>query len=108
MKLIECVDKVLERNQMDKYGLFLKSQILNSIGNYEEAIKCCEQALDDKSINLAYGDFISPFALTIKGNSLCNLRKYNEAIECYEKGFRNKSKLSILSYMLQKEHYFSK
>ena len=86
MRLLECIDKALEINPMDKkYALALKGEILNSIGKYEEAIKCYDKAIDEKSRHVWYDDWSGAYALTLKGNALSSLGKYEEAIKCYDK-----------------------
>lgn len=54
-----------------------KGNALNVQGNYEEAIKCY-----DKAIEL---DPNYTFAWSGKGNALSNLGKFEEAIICYDK-----------------------
>jgi tetratricopeptide (TPR) repeat protein len=68
-----------------KYAMTLKGEILNSIGKYEEAIRCYDKALDEKLRHVWYDDWSGAYALTLKGNALSSLGKYEEAIRCYDK-----------------------
>ncbi len=109
-KAIECVNKALEVNPMDKkYILALKGEILNSIGKYEEAIKCYDKVIDEKSTRYAsYDDWSNAYALILKGNALSNLGKYEEAIKCYDKSLEINPNNPILILINKSGILFSK
>ncbi len=63
--------------------LFHKGNSLDSLGKYNEAIKCLDEAikLNPKDEKVWFN----------KGNSLNSLGKYNEAIKCLDEAIKIKS-----------------
>ena len=91
-----------------KYALALKGEILNSIGKYEEAIKCYDKVIDEKSRYASYDDWSNAYALILKGNALSNLGKYEEAIKCYDRALEINPNNPILILINKSEILFSK
>ena len=74
----DLMDKILTTGHDQQFASFYKAYALDELGRYEEAITCCEDALD---IDPKYVR-----ALNCKGLILYDrLSKYPEALECYNK-----------------------
>ena len=91
-----------------KYTLALKGEILNSIGKYEDAIKCYDKVIDEKLKYASYDDWSNAYALILKGNALSNLGKYEDAIKCYDKSLEINPSNPILILVNKSGILFSK
>src|SRR5262249_20042287 len=80
---MKCADKALEAHPMDKYALVLKGEVLNSLAEHIEAIKCYDKVICKDDV--PGQDSWHHYALTLKGNALSSLGKYDEALICYDK-----------------------
>ena len=81
---MKCADKALEIDPTDKYALTLKGEILNSLAQYDDAIKCYDMTICKNG-----KDSWHNYVLTLKGNALSNLGKYDEAVLCYLKSLEH-------------------
>jgi tetratricopeptide (TPR) repeat protein len=80
----QCYARSLELNPSDASVWIRKGDILRqlhhpeeSIQCFDEAIRCCEEALE--------ADECRQLAWTLRGSSLASLYRHEEAIQCYEK-----------------------
>jgi len=66
-----------ERNELEWWEWVNKAGSLNTLGRYEEGMRCCDKALELDPRNA--------MAWNSKGSSLDNLGRFDEAILCFDK-----------------------
>jgi tetratricopeptide (TPR) repeat protein len=80
-KRIELLERLPENDQIR----LLKANQLNELGRYEEAIECCDKAIEQ----FPNSKYLEKGIQNEKGEALENLGRYEEAIECWDKNIKH-------------------
>ena len=86
-EILEILDKILKINPDSTKGWFFKAVAFNRLKRYDEALECCDKAieLDEKNRNP-----YSWYPISQKGIILSHLERYDEALECFDKAIEMK------------------
>jgi tetratricopeptide (TPR) repeat protein len=80
-KTIELLERLPENDQIR----LLKANILNKLGRWEEAIECCDKAIEQ----FTNSKYLEKGIQNEKGEALNSLGRYEEAIECWDKNIKH-------------------
>jgi tetratricopeptide (TPR) repeat protein len=84
-KQIELLERLPENDQTR----LLKASILNDLGEYEEAIECCDRTVEQFPYSTRFDEGVQ----SVKAEALEKLGRHEEAIKCWDKNIKHFEKV---------------
>ncbi len=89
-RAIECYDKAVKINAVEKYAWNGKGMALNKLGDYEQSLECHDKAVKiDPEYAKAWND---------KGEVLIKLGNYEQAVICFDEALRLDPEYTLALY----------
>jgi tetratricopeptide (TPR) repeat protein len=89
MKDEEKEIKLLERFPENDQIRLLKASTLNELGEYEEAIECCDRTVEQFPYSTRFNDGVQG----VKSEALEKLGRHEEALKCWDKNIKHFEKM---------------